>query len=220
MAKALRTTGEGMSPADDSVRTRLNSDWDGGTGYDTPPPSSPPPPPPPPSPAAPEDAALNPGTHQDWDGGVGDTPPPEGRSPLADLSLDPGALAGIAGDARELRFGLSSVTGVATASSSGAAADLRAAGLSSGSALSTATNRFFRKSMDLMADCQTIEEGLDSSVTSHTELEADIAGQLHRVHAALPIGNPVIAALEPGPPATDITGMWGTAANGGRDAHL
>ncbi|MGW7293907.1 hypothetical protein ACWGIB_16150 [Streptomyces xiamenensis] len=135
------------------------------------------------------------------DGGGGSTTP--------DLSLDPGALSEIAEDARALRFGLSGTAGMATSASLSAAADLRAADLASAGSLTTMTNRFFRKTMDLVADCQTIEDGLGLSSTSHTELEADVVAQLHRTNQAL-------TERDPGP--TEIVGMWGTS--GGPDARI
>ncbi|MFF2378045.1 hypothetical protein ACFVUW_27010 [Streptomyces xiamenensis] len=134
------------------------------------------------------------------DGGGGSTTP--------DLSLDPGALNEIAEDARALRFGLSATAGLATSASLSAAADLRAADLASAGSLTTMANRFFRNTMDLVADCQTVEDGLGLSSTSHTELEADVVAQLHRTNQAM--------TEDPGP--TEIVGMWGTS--GGSDARI
>ncbi|WP_432052879.1 hypothetical protein [Streptomyces xiamenensis] len=140
-------------------------------------------------------------TSSDSGGGGGSTAP--------DLSLDPAALNGIAEDARALRFGLSATAGLATSASLSAAADLRLADLASAGSLTTMANRFFRKTMDLVADCQTIEDGLGLSSTSHTELEAEVVAQLHRT-------NQEITERDPGP--TEIIGRWGRS--GGPDARI
>ncbi|MFB4196845.1 hypothetical protein [Streptomyces carpaticus] len=136
-------------------------------------------------------------------------PQGEGGSAVPDLSVDPSALNGIAADARELRIGLSATAGLATSASLSAAGDLRAADLASAGSLTVMVNHFFRKSMDLVADCQTIEDGLGFSATSHTEMEADAVAQLHRA-------NPAILDLEPG--ASVIAGTRGTS--GGHDARI
>ncbi|MGP3971971.1 hypothetical protein [Streptomyces sp. 6N223] len=101
-----------------------------------------------------------------------------------DLVVHSAELTPIGDEAYELRTGLRTQRQTAGPSSAAASRALRDGGLDSGDALTTVRERFVEKANMLADACQSIEEHLGVTISSHAAQEDDIAAGLRNASAS------------------------------------